>query len=50
MKELRFYSQANKLAFHSVLEAGRRAKTQGSETEDSWLLKVIKIIRVTLFS
>lgn len=44
--EISLYLEANKLACHNFMNAGRRHETPGSETKDSLLLKTITITNI----
>lgn len=44
--EISLYLQANKLAFHSVMNTGHKYDILGSETKDSILVKTIAVSRV----
>lgn len=47
---LRFYSQANNLVYHSFMDANRRHETLESETKDNLLLGAMAVDRISAFS
>lgn len=47
--EIFLHLQANKLAFYSFMDTGRKHETFGSETKDSILLKATAVAGVTSF-
>lgn len=43
------YLQAKRLACHSFMDAGKRAKISGAEAKDSWLLTAVAVLRIPEF-